>query len=104
MKWQVVALIAFLIIGCGRQQEETYQPMFSERGAGEPKKYIVGIHPLRNPKRQVEDYGPLIDYLNATILQARFRLEASRNYEEFETKLYSAWSFPRANATIVLPR
>ncbi|ADE11892.1 phosphate/phosphite/phosphonate ABC transporter substrate-binding protein [Sideroxydans lithotrophicus] len=89
MKWHVVALAALLIVGCGEQQEETYQPTFSERGADEPKEYIVGIHPLHNPKRLVEVYGPVIDYLNAAIPQARFRLEASRNYAEFEKKLYN---------------
>lgn len=89
MRWHVVALATFLILGCGQQQEETYQPTFSERGADEPKEYIVGIHPLHNPKRLVEDYGPVIDYLNTSVPQARFRLEASRNYEEFEKKLYN---------------
>lgn len=89
MKWHVVAFTAFLIAGCGQQQEATYQPTFSERGADEPREYIVGIHPLHNPKRLVEDYGPVIDYLNSSIPQARFRLEASRNYEEFEKKLYN---------------
>jgi phosphonate transport system substrate-binding protein len=89
MKWHVAALAVLLIVGCGKQQEETYQPTFSPRSADEPKEYIVGIHPLHNPKRLVEVYGPVIDYLNTSIPQARFRLEASRNYEEFEKKLYS---------------
>ena len=88
MKWRVVALAALLIAGCGKQQEETYQPTFSTRGVDAPKEYIVGIHPLHNPKRLVEVYGPIVDYLNASIPQAHFRLEASRNYEEFEKKLY----------------
>ncbi|BCK87661.1 putative phosphite transport system-binding protein PtxB [Sideroxyarcus emersonii] len=88
MKWHIVAFAALLIAGCGKQQEETYQPVFSERGANEPREYVVGIHPLHNPKRMVEVYGPLIDYLNTAVPQARFRLEASRNYEEFEKRLY----------------
>jgi phosphonate transport system substrate-binding protein len=89
MKWRFVALVALLVVGCGKEQEETYHPAFSERGKDEPKEYIVGIHPLHNPKRLVEVYGPVVDYLNTGIPQARFRLEASRNYEEFEKKLYS---------------
>jgi len=89
MKWHVAALAALLIVGCSKQQEETYQPTFSPQGGDEPREYIVGIHPLHNPKRLVEVYGPVIDYLNSTIPQVRFRLEASRNYEEFEKKLYS---------------
>ena len=89
MKWHVAALAALFIVGCGKQQEESYQPTFSAPGADVPKEYIVGIHPLHNPKRLMEVYGPVVDYLNAAIPQARFRLEASRNYEEFEKKLYS---------------
>jgi phosphate/phosphite/phosphonate ABC transporter binding protein len=88
MKWHVVALAALLIVGCGKPQETPYQPAFSERGADAPREYIVGILPLHNPKHLVEVYGPLIDYLNAGIPQGQFRLEASRNYEEFEKKLY----------------
>ncbi len=89
MKWRVVALAALLITGCSEQQEETYHPTFSARGEDAPREYFVGIHPLHNPKRLVELYGPVVDYLNANIPQAHFRLEASLNYEEFEKKLYS---------------
>lgn len=88
MKWIMAVLAALFIVGCGKQQEETYHPTFSPRGADAPKEYIVGIHPLHNPKRLLEVYGPVIDYLNARIPQAHFRLEASRNYEEFDKKLY----------------
>ncbi len=90
MKWRILAFAALLIAGCGKQQEEAYQPTFSQQdGTSSLKEYVVGIHPLHNPKRLVELYGPVIDHLNATLPQARFRLEASRNYEEFDKKLYS---------------
>lgn len=89
MKWHVVALAALLIVGCGKQQEETYHPTFSARGEDAPREYVVGVYPLHNPKRLLEVYGPIVDYLNAGIPQARFRLEASRNYEEFEKKLFN---------------
>jgi phosphonate transport system substrate-binding protein len=89
MKWHIAALAALLIVGCGKQQEEAYQPTFSPHGADEPREYIVGIHPLHNPKRLMEVYGPVVDYFNATVPQAHFRLEASRNYEEFDKKLFS---------------
>jgi phosphonate transport system substrate-binding protein len=92
MKWPVLMLAVVLIAGCGKQQEESYQPTFSQQGVlGTPKEYVVGIHPLHNPQRLVEVYGPVIDHLNETIPQARFRLEASRNYEEFDKKLYSGY-------------
>jgi phosphonate transport system substrate-binding protein len=96
-------LAALLIVGCSKQLEETYQPTFSPHGGEEPREYIVGIHPLHNPKRLVEVYGPVIDYLNSTIPQVRFRLEASRNYEEFEKKLYAGhfdFAMPNSYQTV----
>jgi phosphonate transport system substrate-binding protein len=82
-------LAALLLIGCGKQQEGSYQPRFSEQPADSVKEYVVGIHPLHNPKRLFEVYGPIVEYLDAQIPEARFKLEASRNYEEFDKKLYS---------------
>ncbi len=90
MKWRIAVLATLLIVGCGKQQEASYQPTFSQQGsAASIKEYIVGIHPLHNPKRLVEVYGPVVDHLNAIIPQAHFQLEASRNYDEFEKKLYN---------------
>lgn len=88
MRWRVLALAALLIAGCGKQQETAYQPTFSVRGVDAPLEYVVGIYPLHNPQRLLDVYGPVVDRLNASIPQAHFRLEASRNYEEFEKKLY----------------
>lgn len=71
----------------------------SARGGDAPREYIVGIYPLHNPKRLAELYGPIVDSLNAGIPQAHFRLEASRNYEEFEKKLFSGYfNFAISNA------
>lgn len=50
--------------------------------------YIVGIHPLHNPKRLFEVYGPILDHINAKLPRFSLKLEASRNYAEFEKKLY----------------
>jgi phosphonate transport system substrate-binding protein len=86
--WRVWALVTLLVAGCGKQ-EEAYQPVFSARGVGAPAEYVIGIHPLHNPKRLIEVYGPVVDRLNAALPQAHFRLEASRNYEEFEKKLFA---------------
>lgn len=99
----VVLFAALLLAACGKQ-EAPYEPTFSSQ-AGETvkKEYVVGIHPLHNPKRLVEVYGPIVDYLNASIPQARFRLEASRNYEEFDKKLYGGYfdfSMPNPYQTV----
>ncbi len=50
---------------------------------------FFGVHPLHNPQRLFEVYGPIVEYLNGRVGGARLRLEASRSYEEFERKLYA---------------
>ena len=86
----VILLAAWLLVACDRQ-ETAYEPTFGTQGGEAVKEYVVGIHPLHNPKRLVEVYGPIVDHLNTSIPQARFRLEASRNYEEFDKKLFSRY-------------
>jgi phosphonate transport system substrate-binding protein len=68
--------------------EESYQPGFSNQPDQLAKEYIVGIHPLHNPKRLFQVYGPIIEFINRKLPHSQFKLEASRNYEEFDTKLY----------------
>ena len=64
-----------------------YQPGFSTESKDQVKEYVVGIHPLHNPQRLMEVYGPIVEYINIHMPEVRFRLEASRNYEEFDKKL-----------------
>jgi phosphonate transport system substrate-binding protein len=87
MRWGLLLLIA-LLAGCGKQ-EESYQPGFSEQASDDAKEYIVGIHPLHNPKRLLEVYGPIVAYIETNIPGTHFKLEASRNYDEYDKKLYS---------------
>lgn len=53
------------------------------------KEYVFAVHPLHNPVHLFEVYGPLVNYLNRNIPGVTFRLEASRNYEAFEQRLYA---------------
>jgi phosphonate transport system substrate-binding protein len=71
--------------------ETLYQPTFVKQNSSTKIIYKVGIHPLHNPKRLFEVYAPLIDLFNAAIPEATFVLESSRNYEEFEKKLYAGY-------------
>jgi phosphonate transport system substrate-binding protein len=81
-------LVALLAAACGKSEEVAYRPTFSQPADTVAKEYVVGIHPLHNPARLFEVYGPIIDTLNAAIPGTHFRLEALRNYEEFDKKLY----------------
>lgn len=77
-----------LLAGCGDGQQD-YRPGFAAQQAEPGKRYSFAIHPLHNPEMLLERYGPIVDYLNRNIKDAHFVLEASRNYEEFDRKLYA---------------
>ncbi len=89
MRYREALIAVLLLTGCGGAQDAVYEPSFSSKAASNVKEYVVGVHPLHNPQRLVETYGPILEYIDAAIPGAHFRLEASRNYEEFEKKLYS---------------
>lgn len=72
----------------GADAADDYQPRFTNQPPQTAREYIVGIHPLHNPQRLFEVYGPIIDRIDARIPDASFKLEASRNYDEFDKKLY----------------
>ena len=84
-------IVVLLTVSCDQQDESPYQPTFSKASGSTSLEYIVGIHPLHNPQKLFEVYGPIVDHLNARIPNAHFHLEASRNYEEFDKKLYSGY-------------
>lgn len=44
-------------------------------------------HPLHNPARLEEMYGPIIDILNKKIPEVFFKLESSTNYSDFNSKI-----------------
>ncbi|MBS4095724.1 MAG: phosphate/phosphite/phosphonate ABC transporter substrate-binding protein [Sulfuricella sp.] len=87
----IIALCAGVLLqSCGNGEKADYQPQFGNPPATlQKKEYLFGVHPLHNPKRLLETYGPIVDRLNARIPEVHFSLEASRNYEEYEKKLYA---------------
>src|SRR5450830_681637 len=90
MKNLLLGLIMLMLLACGQSQEsKTVEPQFAAKAPVVGKEYVFAIHPLHNPARLFEIYGLLIDYLNRNIPGSSFRLEASRNYEEFDKKLYT---------------
>ena len=86
----ILMLAAFGLMACNRDGSGgKSEPLYAAKPATAGREYIFAIHPLHNPVRLFEVYGPLIEYLNRNIPGTTFRLEASRNYEEFESKLYA---------------
>jgi phosphonate transport system substrate-binding protein len=83
--------IALVIGGCdNRSDKEVYEPRYADSPAIHHNVFIFGVHPLHNPQRLFEVYQPLVDYLNKRIPDIEIRLEASRNYDEYDNKLFSA--------------
>lgn len=86
----LLCFLALLLAACSPNEgSKPAEPQFTAKGPERSKEYVFAIHPLHNPVRLFEIYGPVIDYLNRNISGATFRLEASRNYEEFDRKLYT---------------
>lgn len=86
-----VIFFCFLMLfsGCQNEaQKNEYTPLYSTNPPlSKQTVYIFGVHPLHNPKRLFEVYGPMVDYINAHLTGAELRLEASRDYPSFDKKL-----------------
>lgn len=84
-----IAMSCIMIFTACGSGEKPYQPSLGPKPGIVYQEYNFGIHPLHNPERLLERYGPIMDYLNQHIEGVHFTLEASRNYEEFDKKLYA---------------
>lgn len=104
MKWWDFLLDLPWLASLNKNSDDIYEPSFNAQSKSKVPKYTIGIHPLHNPKRLFEVYGPIVDFLNSNIPEADFILEASRNYEEFDRKLYSGhfdFAMPNPYQTVV---
>ncbi len=81
-------ILVVLMAGCQNNSED-YTPRYSAHPPLQQRVYIFGVHPLHNPKRLFEVYEPMIEYINRRLDGGMVRLEASRDYEAFEKKLFS---------------
>jgi phosphonate transport system substrate-binding protein len=84
----LAVLLGFLVCCHFSAEIETaYRPSFEERSSIGNKEYFFGIHPLHNPERMQEFFGPIVDLLNEQIEGARFTLESSKDYEDYNVKI-----------------
>lgn len=81
-------LFCFVLLtaACTKKDNE-FKITYSEQNPLAKKEIHFGIHPLHNPEKLLEVFGPLVDLLNEQIPEFNFKLEASRNYKAFEEKL-----------------
>lgn len=79
-----------LILGlaaCSGRGSEYSGPKFGTLEKDESStSYTLAVHPLFNPAKLFEAYGPLVKYLNGRLQGAKIVLEASREYAAFEEK------------------
>ncbi len=86
-RWLGLGAASLLLAACGREPEAGYTPRFGPAPQDRERVYVFGVHPLHNPRRLFEVYGPLMNLLSERIAIANFRLEASRDYADYDRKL-----------------
>lgn len=93
-----------LTSACSNSEPTKYKPEYGEIPPGDRPFYVIGVHPLHNPQRLYEIFGPLAEFLTEKIDSASFEIEASRNYEAFDQKLYAGkfdFALPNPYQTIL---
>ncbi|BAK73526.1 phosphate/phosphite/phosphonate ABC transporter substrate-binding protein [Arcobacter sp. L] len=98
----VFIVILFFFNGC-EDTSNNYSPTYQKNKVLDKKIYILGVHPLHNPKHLFEVYQPLVDYLNENLKDITIQLEASRNYDSFNEKLslrHFAFALPNPYQTL----
>ena len=90
-------------IGCGKDPITYEEPQFSTQSDFVETSYVFSVHPLHNPKRLHAIFNPVIEYLSSEIEGVKFVLEASRNYDSYDERLYNRqphFSLPNPFQTI----
>lgn len=82
----MIILPLFFFASCDDTDEKVpYKPTAK---AIDIQTYKFGIHPYLNSKKMYISYRPILDFLESQMKGARFELETSATYAEYETKLY----------------
>jgi phosphonate transport system substrate-binding protein len=79
--------LALLVAGCDDDGAKDYEPTYTIKPAVETRAYTVGC-PFATPETLFAVYQPLIDHLNRHLGGRVLELQASRDYEAFEQRLY----------------
>jgi phosphonate transport system substrate-binding protein len=85
--WIATLLVVLLLPGCSPGEPERALTYSDKATEGSVPVYRFAVHPLYSPHKLVDTYQPLMDYLNAHLINARLEVEASRDYPAFEAKI-----------------
>lgn len=100
-----VILIIFFIVGCSENTSKIYEPLYSEEPIFTKNKvYIFGVHPLHNPEHLFKIYQPMVKYINKQLKGSKLKLEASRNYDTYNKKLFAGYfhfALPNPYQTVI---
>jgi len=103
-RYFVLVIMTLLFVSCSDNNTEEYMIKYTDKPVVGKFTYILGVHPLHNPKKLFEVYQPLVDYINKQLVGAEIKLEASRNYAAYDKKLFSGYfdlSLPNPYQTVV---
>jgi len=96
--------VVTIFSACDKSEQKPYQPSYGVTSVRITTRYVIGVHPLHNPKRLHEVFSPVADILTNKIDGSAFEIEASRNYNAFDKKLYSGkfeFALPNPYQTIL---
>lgn len=99
-----ILLTVLLFTSCEETRDKVYEIEYSKKPPFDKKVYIFGVHPLHNPQKLFEIYQPLVDHINKHLVDAKLKLEASRNYASYDKKLFSGYfdiSLPNPYQTVI---
>lgn len=82
-----VVVLGLPLWGCDDNGTADYQPSYTIKATVAAEGYRFSC-PFSTPETLFATYLPLVEYLNARLDGPKLRLEASRDYESFEQKLY----------------
>ena len=85
----IVCLSIVFALGCDNPTSQRYMPEYGKKPPERVTHYVIGVHPLHNPQRLHEVFGPVTTMLTEKIHGVDFSIEASRNYAAFDKKLYA---------------
>lgn len=85
----VISSCSVILISCNKDADEEYRPSYSSVPIvmGDDDIFIIGVHPMHNPKMMQKIFDPIADYLSKNIEGSRFIIEGSPDFKTYNKKL-----------------